>query len=156
MQPGGPAPYVDNLDDDLRLVACSRLSIFRRGNRCTAFSVRRLSASSNPFGRMSALPELQEQVKELRDNVKKMVNRLKSALFGRPASEFYRNFTRQRVMELAETVIAFGERYREAKAAKGMVDFNDQQHWPSIFFATRFRAGPYDAFRCGDGISRAV
>ena len=33
------------------------------------------------------------------------------------------------MMELAETVIAFGERYREAKAAKGMVDFNDLEHY---------------------------
>lgn len=132
MQPGGPAPYVDNLDDDLRLVASlleaidispweSLYGIFREASFGKLKSVRK----------DEVVPELQEQVKELRDNVKKIVNELKSALFGRPASEFLQELhtAAPLMMELSETVIAFGERYREAKAAKGMVDFNDLEHY---------------------------
>lgn len=132
MQPGGPTPYADNLDEDLRLVASlleaidtspweSLYGIFREASFGKLKSVRK----------DEVLPELQEQVKELRDNVKKIVNELKNALFGRPASEFLRELhtAAPLMMELAETVIAFGERYREAKAAKGMVDFNDLEHY---------------------------
>lgn len=132
MQPGGPAPYVDTLDEDLRLVASlldaidvspweSLHGLFREASFGKLKSVRK----------DDVLPELQEQVKELRDNVKKTVNELKSALFGRPAAEFLQELhtAAPLMMELSETVIAFGERYRKAKAAKGMVDFNDLEHY---------------------------
>lgn len=132
MQPGGPAPYVDNLNEDLSLVASlleaidsspweSLYGIFREVSFGKLKSVRK----------DDVLPELQERVKELRDHVKKTVNELKSALFGRPASEFLQELhtAAPLMQELAETVVSFGERYREAKASKGLVDFNDLEHY---------------------------
>lgn len=132
MQPGGPAPYVDTLEEDLQLVVSllesidvspweSLYGLFRDASFGKLKSVRK----------DDVLPELQEQVKELRDNVKKTVNELKSALFGRPAAEFLQELhtAAPLMMELSETVIAFGERYQKAKAAKGMVDFNDLEHY---------------------------
>ncbi|GAE04185.1 ATP-dependent nuclease, subunit A [Paenibacillus sp. JCM 10914] len=132
MQPGGPAAYVDNLEADQTLIA-SLLEAAETSSWESMHDTFRQVA----FGKLKSvrkddtLPELQERVKELRDHVKKTVNELKSSLFGRPAPEFLQELliAAPLMEELASTVIDFGERYREAKASKGLVDFNDLEHY---------------------------
>lgn len=131
-QPGGPGAYADTLDEDLQLVN-RLLEAVQSGPWESLYSIFRDAS----FGKLKSVrkdevePELQERVKELRENVKKTVNELKTSLFGRPAAEFLKELhTAAPLMnELAETVIAFGERYRQAKLAKGLVDFNDLEHY---------------------------
>lgn len=132
LQPGGPGPYADTLDEDLRMVN-TLLEAVQSG---TWESLHGIFEEAS-FGKLKSvrkddvLPALQERVKELRENVKKTVAELKSALFGRPAAEFLKELhtVAPLMNELAETVIAFGERYRQAKLAKGLVDFNDLEHY---------------------------
>lgn len=132
LQPGGPAAYADNLEEDAALVG-SLLEAVHHSPWESLYEVFRDASFGklNSIRKAEIIPELQEQVKELREQAKKTVNELKGALFGRPAREFLRELqTAAPLMkELAETVILFGERYREAKAAKGMVDFNDLEHY---------------------------
>lgn len=70
-------------------------------------------------------------MKELRDSVKKSILDLQKALFGRPPEVFLKelNEAAPLMAELAETVIAFGERYRIEKAGRGLVDFSDLEHY---------------------------
>lgn len=132
LQPGGPAPYAANLEEDALLVN-SLLEAVKHRPWEEMYGVFREA----DFGKLKSvrkddvLPELQERVKELRDNVKKTVTELKNALFGRPAEQFLHELHQAAPLmsELAETVIAFGERYKAAKAAQSTVDFNDLEHY---------------------------
>lgn len=132
LQPGGPAPYAANLEEDRFLIDSLLEAVDTKPWDQLYDTFRNVS-----FGKLKSVrkddvvPELQERVKELRDTVKKTVNELKTALFGRPASEFMHELqTAAPLMnELVETVITFADRYRAAKAAKSTVDFNDLEHY---------------------------
>lgn len=132
LQPGGPAPYAENLTTDLEMVNALQEAVNERpwADLYDIFM-------EVYFGKLKACkkdstdPGLQEMVKELRDSVKKSILDLQKALFGRPADVFLRelNEAAPLMAELAETVIAFGERYRIEKAGRGLVDFSDLEHY---------------------------
>ncbi len=132
MLPGGPSPYVDNLRDDLEMVESLKecLEDFPWNALYDAFQ-------TVSFGKLKSCrkdetdPDLQERVKELRDSVKKILNDLKSSLFGRSAETFLSELHEVApvMTELSEVVIAFGQRYQEQKRARGLVDFSDLEHY---------------------------
>lgn len=132
LQPGGPAPYAENLTTDLEMVNALQEAVNERP-WAELYDI----FMEVYFGKLKACkkdstdPGLQEMVKELRDSVKKSILDLQKALFGRPADVFLRelNEAAPLMAELAETVIAFGERYRIEKAGRGLVDFSDLEHY---------------------------
>ncbi|MBY0012753.1 helicase-exonuclease AddAB subunit AddA [Paenibacillus typhae] len=132
LQPGGPAPYADNLAEDLAMVQGMQEALASRP-WAELYDV----FVEIYFGKLKACrkdstdPGLQEMVKELRDNVKKSLLELQKSLFGRPADAFLAELHEAAPLmhELAETVIAFGERYRKEKAGRGLVDFSDLEHY---------------------------
>ncbi|AIQ48787.1 ATP-dependent helicase [Paenibacillus sp. FSL R7-0273] len=132
LQPGGPAPYADNLAEDLAMVRGMQEAVASRP-WAELYDV----FVEIYFGKLKACrkdstdPLLQERVKELRDNVKKSLLELQKALFGRPAAAFLAELHEAAPLmnELAETVISFGERYRIEKAGRGLVDFSDLEHY---------------------------
>ncbi|QQZ61410.1 UvrD-helicase domain-containing protein [Paenibacillus sonchi] len=132
LQPGGPAPYADNLAADLEMVQALQEALEFRPwaelyNIFIEISFGKLKACKKD----STDPGLQERVKELRDNVKKSLLELQKSLFGRPAEAFLAELHEAAPLmrELAETVIEFGERYRIEKAGRGIVDFSDLEHY---------------------------
>ncbi|CAH1196435.1 ATP-dependent helicase/nuclease subunit A [Paenibacillus auburnensis] len=132
LQPGGPAPYADSLAEDLAMVRGLQEAVASRpwGELYDIFV-------EISFGKLKACkkdstdPGLQETVKELRDNVKKSLLELQKSLFGRPAASYLAELHEAAplMQELAETVIAFGERYRAEKAGRALVDFSDLEHY---------------------------
>lgn len=132
LQPGGPAPYAENLTADLEMVQALQNAVNERP-WAELYDI----FMEVYFGKLKACkkdstdPGLQEMVKELRDSVKKSILDLQKSLFGRPADVFLRelNEAAPLMAELAETVIAFGERYRIEKASRGLVDFSDLEHY---------------------------
>lgn len=132
MLPGGPAPYVDNLRDDLEMVESLRecLEDFPWNALYDAFQ-------TISFGKLKSCrkdetdPDLQDRVKELRDNVKKILTDLKSSLFGRSSETFLSELHEVApvMAELSEVVILFGQRYQEEKRSRGLVDFSDLEHY---------------------------
>ncbi|WP_438346884.1 helicase-exonuclease AddAB subunit AddA [Paenibacillus sp. FA6] len=132
MLPGGPAPYVDNLRDDLEMVESLRecLEDFPWNALYDAFQ-------TISFGKLKSCrkdetdPDLQDRVKELRDNVKKILNELKNSLFGRSAEAFLSELHEVAPVmeELSEVVILFGQRYQAEKKLRGLVDFSDLEHY---------------------------
>ena len=131
-QPGGPEGYLPTLQEDLKLV--ERLAeAVHSGSWSSWHEVFRTAA----FGKLKALrgeeidKVLQEQVKSLRDQVKKLIGELASELFSRPPEHFLEELheAAPQMNALATLVIDFGIRYEKAKRAKGLLDFGDLEHY---------------------------
>ncbi|MNO39411.1 ATP-dependent helicase/nuclease subunit A [compost metagenome] len=132
LQPGGPAPYADNLTADLEMVQSLQEALeFRPWAELYDIFMEISFGKLKACKKDSTDPGLQERVKELRDHVKKSLLELQKSLFGRPAEAFLGELHEAAPLmrELAETVIEFGERYRIEKAGRGLVDFSDLEHY---------------------------
>ncbi|WP_405082411.1 helicase-exonuclease AddAB subunit AddA [Paenibacillus chitinolyticus] len=131
-QPGGPLPYATAVQDDLTMVE-GLADIAENYPWDILFS----AFQSVSFGKLKPCkkdevdPQLQEQVKQLRSRAKERITSLQEELFGRPPERFLEE-TREMapvIHALVDLVIDFGGRYSKAKAAKGLVDFADLEHF---------------------------
>ncbi|KHL94635.1 ATP-dependent helicase [Paenibacillus sp. IHB B 3415] len=132
LQPGGPAPYADNLTADLDMAQGLRDAVESQPWAELYDIFMEISFGKlKPCKKDATDPGLQESVKAIRDQVKKSLLELQKSLFGRPAESFLGELHEAAPLmrELAETVIGFGERYRLEKAGRGMVDFSDLEHY---------------------------
>ncbi|WP_151735900.1 UvrD-helicase domain-containing protein [Paenibacillus tengchongensis] len=132
LQPGGPAPYAENLEADLELARALREALESRPwAELYDIFVEISFTKLKPCKKDSTDPRLQEMVKELRERVKKSLLELQKSLFGRPAEAYLAELGEAAPLmaELAETVIEFGERYRKEKAGRALVDFSDLEHY---------------------------
>lgn len=131
-EPGGPAPYADNLREDLDTVSGLLTALDAESWEAwqEAFAV-------CSFGRLKPCrgdeydPALQERVKQYRDAARKTVAKLAEEWLVR-TPERYAEEMRELAPDmeaLAELTIRFGERYEAAKRAKGLLDFGDLEHY---------------------------
>ncbi|PLT46549.1 ATP-dependent nuclease, subunit A [Paenibacillus pasadenensis] len=132
--PGGPMAYADTLREDLSLVSSIRESVLTR----PWDEWRDAWQLAGSFGRLKAArasqdadPLLQERAKELRAEAKGIVEELGKELFSRPAADYVRELRELAPLleTLAELVIEFDRRYRDAKRRKGLLDFGDLEHY---------------------------
>ncbi len=130
--PGGPEPYLGNLQEDLHFVTellC--LTADQPWNRLYQ------TCQTSGFGKLKQCKGeeidalLQEQVKQLRDMAKKRYSALREELFSRPAEQYCAELqiSAPLMKILAELVIEFGNRYMQSKRSKGLVDFADLEHY---------------------------
>ncbi|WP_188623768.1 helicase-exonuclease AddAB subunit AddA [Caldalkalibacillus thermarum] len=126
--PGGPAPYVETLADDLRQIT-SLLEKQTWTELYAGFGQLAL-AKLKPVRGDEADKTLQEKVKASREQVKKQLNKLHQQLFSRPPEELVEDVRQMApvVCTLVRLVQAFAERYWQVKKARGLVDFNDLEH----------------------------
>lgn len=130
-EPGGPIPYQTNLAEDLamveELISASKLS----------WSALYESFQTASFGRLKSVrgdqydEGLKDQTKQLRDEVKKQIEKIHDELFLRSPERMLADLKKMAapVETLAHLVIDFGRRYKEAKLKKGLIDFDDSQHY---------------------------
>ncbi|CAG7634491.1 helicase-exonuclease AddAB subunit AddA [Paenibacillus allorhizosphaerae] len=131
-QPGGPVPYEATLRDDLAFVE-SLLEVSDSHGWEPLYDAFQRAA----FGKLKPCKgdqydkALQEQTKELRNEAKDRVAALREELFGRTPEQFNAELKAMAplMQTLSELVIDFGERYRQAKIAKRLVDFADLEHY---------------------------
>lgn len=76
-------------------------------------------------------PNIKTQIKQLRDDAKKIINKLKSSIFCLPTSELLR---RQKALlpiikELIEITIEFDDRFLKEKQSRALMDFSDLEHY---------------------------
>ncbi|MEN1988774.1 helicase-exonuclease AddAB subunit AddA [Paenibacillus hubeiensis] len=132
LQPGGPAPYADTLKADLAMVEelLSAVQVVPWERQPEAFQTVAFG-KLKPCKKDQTDPDLQEQVKELREAAKKAVSDLKASLFGRSAFSFWQELQQAAplMQELSRLVSEFAELYRSAKQERGQVDFNDLEHY---------------------------
>ncbi|WP_256760182.1 UvrD-helicase domain-containing protein [Cohnella sp. WQ 127256] len=131
-EPGGPEPYIDTLFadiDGLERVAYA----FEAGT----WGDWQAAVADISFGRLKACkgddydPALIERVKELRDAAKKAAGRLSEEWLVRSPEQYAAELRdlAPAMEQLAELAVQFGERYEQAKRAKGLLDFGDLEHY---------------------------
>ncbi len=131
-EPGGPAPYIDTIVaeiDGLENVA----DAFRTGG----WPEWQSAVMNIAFGRLKPCkgdeydPVLIERVKGLRDSAKKAAGKLSEEWLVRSPARYAEELRAiaPHIEQLAELAIAFGERYEQAKRAKGLLDFSDLEHY---------------------------
>lgn len=130
--PGGPEPYAQTLAEDISYIESVRLaaehepwSALYRHFQAVQFG------KLKPCKKDQCEPALQDRVKALREEAKKLFGELRSQLFGRTAEDFLGELQRMAPLmrRLASFIIEFTDRYRLAKASKGWLDFSDLEHY---------------------------
>ncbi|WP_418790010.1 helicase-exonuclease AddAB subunit AddA [Phosphitispora sp. TUW77] len=128
--PGGPAVYLQNLTDDIRLVddllkaaAISWDSLFHEISNATF-------AKLKPCKGTDIDEYLRDKVKNCRDEVKKTVNRIRDDFFSRPGAELTANLVliAPLVQRLSDLTVEFTARYAKVKIDRSLVDFSDLEH----------------------------
>ncbi|TCP29806.1 DNA helicase/exodeoxyribonuclease V subunit A [Scopulibacillus darangshiensis] len=130
-EPGGPTPYADNILSDQ--VILQNILLASEGSWDALYKV----FSDLSFSRLKAckgneyLDTLKEQVKAIRETVKKQVQQMKDEWFSRSPESFLEDLNDMTgpVSLLAQLVNDFNERYLTAKHEKGVVDFADLEHY---------------------------
>jgi len=131
-EPGGPEPYADTLAADL--AGLEQASAAFASNSWEAWQA---AAAGIQFGRLKACkgddydPALIERVKGLREAAKKAAGKLAEEWLVRSPEQYARELRdlAPEMESLAELAIRFGERYEQAKRAKGLLDFGDLEHY---------------------------
>lgn len=129
---GGPQPYSTTLEEDLTLVDTLRAAV-----GAGAWSGLYDIFQSVAFGKLKPCkkdqtdPVLQERVKGLREEAKKMVTDLRNQLYGRSADVFLEELHKAAPVmeELSAFIAEFSERYQQEKVNKGWLDFSDLEHY---------------------------
>jgi ATP-dependent helicase/nuclease subunit A len=132
-RPGGPGPYLENLAEDLQVIT----DILRDCAAGASWSSLHQAFNQVSFRKLAACrkdvadPILVQQVKQLRDGAKKKIAMLQKEYFSRTAEQFYEDLAEVAplVGAMAELVSEFGATYRQKKATRGVVDFNDLEHY---------------------------
>lgn len=145
-RPDGPQVYLANLEVE----------------RDAVHSLHRACSSGAPWADLQALvkglrfeklkpckkedtdPGLAEQARKLRDSAKKKVAGLAAEYFSRTAEELCEDLRELAplIAELAGLALEFGEAYQKGKAARGVVDFNDLEHYCLRILEEPGPAGP--------------
>lgn len=130
--PGGPAPYLDTLRTE-REQAEQLIQTIEAGS----WDAMAEAFQSAQFDRLKPCrgddldKAIQDRVKQLRSEAKEIVTDLRDELFMRSLDEYTAELRAiaPQMQTLAWLVIEFGRRYREAKEAKGLLDFADLEHY---------------------------
>jgi ATP-dependent helicase/nuclease subunit A len=130
--PGGPAPYIENLHEEW-----TNLILLR--DTCEGITWQNMydMLKSIGFGKLKPCKsdevnkDLQEQVKNLRDQAKKQLQEVKEQLFTRTLDDYKEELKEAAPMMdmLVELILTFGTQYAAAKADKKLVDFSDLEHY---------------------------
>jgi ATP-dependent helicase/nuclease subunit A len=133
LKPGGPKIYLDNLEEE-------REAFTRLLQYCSAgasWSQLYNSYKDISFAKLKSCrkedadQQLAEQIRKLRDGGKKKAGVIQKEYFSSTPEGICGDLRKlyPLVKELAGLVIDFGEAYRKAKTARGVVDFGDLEHY---------------------------
>lgn len=131
-QPGGPQPYREALNDDRNLLQ-ELTDLTEAGD----WNLLKQRLDQMQFARLKACrgdeydPVKVEMAQELRNSVKKKIVGLRNELFQRTAEQYADELAvlSPHVEELVRLVKQFAGRYAAKKQEKGLVDFNDLEHY---------------------------
>ena len=128
MEPDGPYMYADALSADLEMVE----GLCRKGwqeqyEQMQNLSFARLSAKKDA----TVSAEKKEQIKAIRDEIKKEIQNLAKHYFCFSKETIKSQMTEIKEVEkvLIDTVILFKERFENSKRERNILDFNDMEHF---------------------------
>ncbi|SEN08804.1 helicase-exonuclease AddAB subunit AddA [Paenibacillus sp. OV219] len=130
--PAGPDAYAETFQDDLNVIH----ALQRKVNH-EPWETWHEAFTTASFGKLKSQrgdacdKVLQEQAKELRDSVKKLIADMTDELFTRTPEQFAAELLE--MAPLMETLSGladeFGSRFEAAKLEKGLIDFGDMEHY---------------------------
>ncbi|MGI5912698.1 MAG: helicase-exonuclease AddAB subunit AddA [Syntrophomonadaceae bacterium] len=129
--PDGPAEYIPAIVNDMEIVA-NLLQTLKKGNvfllydNLNNIAHVRLSRTSKEVNQV-----LKEQAKDLRDNAKDIIGKIKTELlFQEPANMLKDiNDLYPLIERLYQLILDFDNKYQKLKQDRGLVDFNDLEHY---------------------------
>lgn len=130
--PGGPAPYVDTIQEEL-----SSLSLLRDTSEGNSWDSIFEMLQTISFGKLKPCKssevdnDLKEQAQSLRKSAKTQLEDIQKQLFTRTLNEYKTELieTAPLMDMLVELILAFGAQYTAAKTDKRLVDFSDLEHY---------------------------
>ncbi len=142
--PMGPLAYQTALQTDLEIVA----KLFAALNDSMAAFYEQLQQVRHPTLARAGKDidtQLQDEVKGLRDQGKKVIKEIQSKILFQSPEEFCQDLNElyPSIEYLYQLVNAFTGGYKEKKADKGIVDFNDLEHFALAVLADPEIAGEY-------------
>ena len=123
----GPYMYLDMLLEDEEWLAALKRAGWKEGFEIMeSISFKALSRKKDE----SVDPRLRDTVKGMRDQVKNDLKKLKEDLFLAPLWVIKRQMKEIAAVEtvLVEAVLKFGQRFREKKRERNLLDFSDMEH----------------------------
>ncbi|RDI47819.1 helicase-exonuclease AddAB subunit AddA [Falsibacillus pallidus] len=129
--PGGPAPRAENYLDDMALV--DRLITAGK----TSWNELYLAMNTMEFNRAKACrgddfnKDLVKSADDLRKKAKTILEKQRNELFSRKPETFLNDMQKMKgvISSLVELVKTFGEKFKDVKEEKGLVDFSDLEHY---------------------------
>jgi len=142
--PGGPFAYQNALEIDLDITARLAAAL----NDSLASFYEQLQQVQHPVLARAGKdiePRLQEEVKSLREQGKKVIKEIQTKLLFQSPENFCQdlNELHPSLEYLYQLVHAFSDSYKEQKADKGIVDFNDLEHYALAVLVDPEIAGEY-------------
>lgn len=129
--PNGPAPRAENLLDDLQVI--DTLMSAKQDSWNTLYQAMQTWSftRAKPVKGDHFDKELAEKAQKLRDKAKKKIQGIKDELFIRRPESFLRDMQEMLplIEALAYLVKEFSMRFAKAKREKGLVDYNDLEHF---------------------------
>jgi len=132
-RPDGPYTYIITLEDDLRLLsdllaAASGSDLIKIENSFAAVQWGSLKPGSK---KLAVDPALKKQAQDCRDKAKKQVKKIRETYFARPLAEQLAELAAiaPQMRALTKLVGEFDEKYRKRKIQRGLVDFEDLEHY---------------------------
>ncbi|SHK10611.1 DNA helicase/exodeoxyribonuclease V, subunit A [Paramaledivibacter caminithermalis DSM 15212] len=131
---GGPREYEEALLIDKDNLDCllKSLRISLEGFYINANDIKHPKLKTIRGERKQEVDEnLQEEVKELRNKYKESIKSIKEKFLIKSFDEYLEQINKiyPTMKYLGEIIFKFGERYREKKFDKGILDFNDLEHY---------------------------
>ena len=125
-QPGGPQHYLPQFTQDWTEVLAA-LEAVKAGNWQQVPGLLPSFPTLKGSRSKEVDPEAQAAAKQLRDQVKKRINELRSGVFSRSLDSFAQDLPedRKRVVAILDLVKAFARDYTRRKRSLGVVDFAD-------------------------------
>ncbi|MBU7005381.1 helicase-exonuclease AddAB subunit AddA [Phosphitispora fastidiosa] len=130
-RPGGPAVYLQNLNDDILLVDDLLKAASSSWDALYSVINSALFSKLKPCKGSDIDEYARDKVKHSRDEVKKTVNRIRADFFSRPAADLTADLVLMAplVKRLSCLTMEFRERYAKAKNDRSLVDFSDLEHY---------------------------
>ncbi|WP_160646162.1 helicase-exonuclease AddAB subunit AddA [Chengkuizengella marina] len=131
-EPNGPLIYVDMILEDIEFVDQLFLDAKDRDWKQLYLSFQNIQFPNLKSTRNQEIDsQLQDQVKELRNEAKKLIGDIREELFQRSLETFYEELKEVAPLmkALVKLIQDFSEQYQLAKVDKGLVDYSDLEHY---------------------------
>lgn len=140
-EPGGPYMYTDNIELTLAaLKNCEHAGTWAEyREKLLEVEFPRLSSKKDE----TVIPARREEVKNIRNTVKKQIENLKEELFGCTEEMLLKQCrdTSPAAEELLELTLLFKKKLDEAKRDKNIIDFSDMEHMALQILCRRTESG---------------